>query len=760
MKFMYSLLIIIEIVLMGICAVKSFGKKGKLAEIVLYYETVAFVCGIFFWLYAFYPDIKVTTFCKGAELACYDWLVILLMYYTQYYTGLFKGIRAVKIAMILFSAVDSFVMIANVWTHKVFTISEITNSDIIIEYVKDGFFYRAHFLYNYIVIVVILISFIFMIAKASKFYSFRYEVIFITLFVGFILDLATVRSQSIYDISTLIYGFMSMIIYYLTLSYIPNELIENTLSLIIKDMNSGIACFDIHGKCIYCNDILREQYNIGYDYEHMEHKYMAWLEKIGDNRKDSMKFETSINSDSGKRYYEIAYKRTYDDKKSQVCDYFLFNDRTEEVELLKYEKYRATHDMLTGLLNKEQFYIETAKMIKEHIDTKYCIICSNIKDFKFVNELFGVEKGNEILRKEAEYIKDFADEEVVAARLRGDRFAMCMPKVRFDEKLIDKAISGIQDAFKNSLFHMHIFSGVYDIEDVNERVSIMCDKANLAGETIRNEYKINVAYYTEHLMLKSLEERKIIGEFDRALDNEEFVMFLQPQVDYEGYPYGAEALVRWQHPKRGLLSPGIFIDALEKNGFVYRLDIYMWNKAAKQLSEWKKRGIEKYHISVNISTKDFYLIDVYETFTSLVEKHDISPKLLKLEITETALMSDLDKNILIIKKLQDYGFDIEIDDFGSGYSSLNMLKDISADVLKIDMGFLRASENEVKGQDILESIIELANKLGMKVITEGVEKKSQLDMLSMMGCKMFQGYYFSKPIPVDEFEEKYKLGQE
>ena len=492
----------------------------------------------------------------------------------------------------------------------------------------------------------------------------------------------------------------------------------------------------------------------------MEYKYRAWLEKTGDNRKDSMKFETSINSDSGKRYYEIAYKRTYDDKKNQVCDYFLFNDRTEEVELLKYEKYRATHDMLTGLLNKEQFYIETAKMIKEHIDTKYCIICSNIKDFKFVNELFGVEKGNEILRKEAEYIKDFADEEVVAARLRGDRFAMCMPKVRFDEKLIDKAVSGINAAFKNSLFHMHIFSGVYDIEDVNERVSIMCDKANLAGETIRNEYKINVAYYTEHLMLKSLEERKIIGEFDRALDNEEFVMFLQPQVDYEGYPYGAEALVRWQHPKRGLLSPGMFIDALEKNGFLYRLDIYMWNKAAKQLSDWKKRGIEKYHISVNISTKDFYLIDVYETFTSLVEKYDISPKLLKLEITETSLMSDFDKNILIIKKLQDYGFDIEIDDFGSGYSSLNMLKDISADVLKIDMGFLRASENEVKGQDILESIIELANKLGMKVITEGVEKKSQLDMLSMMGCKMFQGYYFSKPIPVDEFEEKYKLGQE
>lgn len=760
MRLMYSLLIIIEIVLLGICAVKSINKKGKLAKIVLYYEAVAFIAGVFFWIYTYVPGINITTFCKGVTFACYDWLVILLMYYTQYYTGLFKGVWAVKITMMLYSAIDSFVMIANTWTHNVFTISEITKGEIVVDYVKTSFFYQAHFIYNYVVIIVILISFIFMIAKSSRFYSFRYQVIFIALFSGFVLDLATVSSQSIYDLSTPIYGFMSMIIYYLTLSYVPNELIENTLSLIIKDMNSGIVCFDIHGRCIYCNDILRELYGIGHDYEEMEKEYRKWIQSIEENRKDSMKMETSIYQNGEKKYYEIAYKRTYDDKQNQVCDYFIFNDRTEDVVSLEHEKYRASHDILTGLLNKEQFYIETAKLIKENRDVKYCLVCSNIKDFKFVNELFGIEKGNEILKKQAEYMKNFIGEDSLAARLHADRFAMCMPRIRFDEDLINEAITGIQEAFKNSSFHMHIFVGVYDIHDVEERVSIMCDKANLASETIKNEYKSSVAYYTEHLLEKSIEERKIIGEFDRALDNEEFVMFLQPQVDVSGKPFGSEALVRWQHPDKGLLAPGVFIDVLEKTGFVYRLDRYMWDKAVKQLAEWKKRGINDYHISVNISTKDFYLIDVYETFVGLVEKYDIDPKLLKLEITETALMSDLDKNILIIKKLQDYGFDIEIDDFGSGYSSLNMLKDISADVLKIDMGFLRASENEVKGQDILESIIELANKLGMKVITEGVEKKSQLDMLSMMGCKMFQGYYFSKPIPVDEFEEKYKLGQE
>ncbi len=758
MRLMYSLMIIIEIVLLGICAVKSINKKGKLAKIVLYYEAVAFIAGVFFWIYTYVPGINITTFCKGVTFACYDWLVILLMYYTQYYTGLFKGVWAVKITMMLYSAIDSFVMIANTWTHNVFTISEITKGEIVVDYVKTSFFYQAHFIYNYVVIIVILISFIFMIAKSSRFYSFRYEVIFIALFSGFVLDLATVSSQSIYDLSTPIYGFMSMIIYYLTLSYVPNELIENTLSLIIKDMNSGIVCFDIHGRCIYCNDILRELYGIGHDYEEMEKEYRKWIQSIEENRKDSMKMETSIYQNGEKKYYEIVYKRTYDDKQNQVCDYFIFNDRTEDVVSLEHEKYRASHDTLTGLLNKEQFYIETAKLIKENRDVKYCLVCSNIKDFKFVNELFGIEKGNEILKKQAEYMKNFIGEDSLAARLHADRFAMCMPRIRFDEDLINEAITGIQEAFKNSSFHMHIFVGVYDIHDVQERVSIMCDKANLASETIKNEYKSSVAYYTEHLLEKSIEERKIIGEFDRALDNEEFVMFLQPQVDVSGKPFGSEALVRWQHPDKGLLAPGVFIDVLEKTGFVYRLDRYMWDKAVKQLAEWKKRGINDYHISVNISTKDFYLIDVYETFVGLVEKYDIDPKLLKLEITETALMSDFNKNMVIIKRLQKYGFDIEIDDFGSGYSSLNMLKDISADVLKIDMGFLRASENEVKGQDILESIIGLANKLGMRVITEGVEKKTQVDMLYDMGCKMFQGYYFSKPIPVDEFEKKYNIG--
>ena len=468
-----------------------------------------------------------------------------------------------------------------------------------------------------------------------------------------------------------------------------------------------------------------------------------------------MKFDSKFEIDGKTRYFDISYKRIYDEKHRPLCDYFIYIDRTDMIQSLEREKYKATHDGLTGLLTREQFFIDTHELINKYAGMKFCIIYSNIKDFKFVNELFGIEKGDCVLKRQAQIIKEWKSDKMLSARIQNDRFAMCIPKDDLCEDDLIEAVKMMQEEFANTSFHLHLFIGIYEISDRNESVSIMCDKANIAGDTIKDNYESCIAYYDEHLLEISIEERRIIGEFDMALERKEFVMFLQPQVDCDGNAYGAEALVRWQHPDRGLLTPQKFIEVLEKAGLIYKLDRYMWERAAEKLSEWKKAGWEKYHISVNISTKDFFMIDVYETFTQLIRKYDINPENLKLEITETALMSDFEKNMEILKRLQAYGFKIEIDDFGSGYSSLNMLKDISADVLKIDMGFLRASENESKGQDILESIISLAGKLGMEVITEGVEKNSQLQMLKMMGCKIFQGFYFSRPISVEEFEDKY-----
>lgn len=621
---------------------------------------------------------------------------------------------------------------------------------------NDSLWYRLHFIFTYAFVILIIFTYLYMIIKSSRMYREAYGAIAVVIFIGFSFDIATIGSDSIYDLTMIIYGAIAIIIYYLTYRYVPNELIENMLSLVVRDMNNGIICYDRKGRCIYYNDLMEAIYRHGGNMSVYESKYSQWIEKLGDDRRDSMTFQTTdIEINGEKHYFEIAYKRIYDESNRVICDYFVYNDRTQMYESWEQEKYKASHDSLTGLLNRDQFYEDVHDMVNKYHDTTFYLICSNIKDFKFINEIFGMEKGNQVLIKQAKLMASNPSERTICARLMNDRFALCLPREEFDEKRVADSIKELQREFSGNSFHLHTYMGVYEIRDRDEAVSIMVDKANIAADTIKNNYDCCVAYYDEHLLEISIEQRRLLGEFEPALQKDEFAMYLQPQVNRDGVASGAEALVRWVHPSRGILTPYAFIDILENAGLIYKLDLYIWEKAAQKLAEWKEKGYGSYHISVNISTKDFYIIDIYETFTGLINKYGIAASNLHLEITETTLMTDFEKNMNIIHKLQGVGFRVEIDDFGSGYSSLNMLKDISADVLKIDMGFLRKSENEVKGQDILESIIALAGKIGMDVITEGVETKKQLDMLTMMGCHEFQGYYFSKPVPVSKFEEKY-----
>lgn len=689
-------------------------------------------------------------------MALFDWMLIALMFYTQYYTGAVKTFKGVQAAFMIFAVLDTYMLIENTWTNKIFDIESIKAENIKVVFNNDSLWYRLHFMFTYAFVILIIFTYLYMIIKSSRMYREAYEAIAVVILIGFSFDIATIGSDSIYDLTMIIYGAMAIIIYYLTYRYVPNELIENMLSLVVRDMNNGIICYDRKGRCIYYNDLMEAIYRHGGNMSVYESKYSQWIEKLGDDRRDSMTFQTTdIEINGEKHYFEIAYKRIYDESNRVICDYFVYNDRTQMYESWEQEKYKASHDSLTGLLNRDQFYEDVHDMVNKYHDTTFYLICSNIKDFKFINEIFGMEKGNQVLIKQAKLMASNPSERTICARLMNDRFALCLPREEFDEKRVADSVKELQCEFTGNSFHLHMYMGVYEIRDRDEAVSIMVDKANIAADTIKNNYDCCVAYYDEHLLEISIEQRRLLGEFEPALQNDEFVMYLQPQVKRDGAAKGAEALVRWVHPSRGILTPYAFIDILENAGLIYKLDLYIWEKAAQKLAEWKEKGYGSYHISVNISTKDFYIIDIYETFTGLINKYGIAASNLHLEITETTLMTDFEKNMNIIHKLQGVGFRVEIDDFGSGYSSLNMLKDISADVLKIDMGFLRKSENEVKGQDILESIITLAGKIGMDVITEGVETKKQLDMLTMMGCHEFQGYYFSKPVPVSEFEEKY-----
>lgn len=755
MRIIYGLAVLLEAILIAYCAIGSFKKHDKIGKSVCIYESLAFVCAIVFLIYTYVPGHTVTVLAKGLTMALFDWMLIALMFYTQYYTGAVKTFKGVQAVSMIFAVLDTYMLIGNTWTNKIFDIESIKAEHINVVFNNDSLWYKLHFMFTYAFAIMIIFTYLFMFIKSSRMYRKAYGAIAIVIIIGVSFDIATIGSDTIYDVSMIIYGVMSVLIYYLTYRYVPNELIENMLSLVVSDMNNGIICYDRKGRCIYYNELVETIYRHGSNMSEYERKYSRWIEKIGDDREDSMTFQTDIELNGQKHYFEIAYKRIYDERKRFICDYFVYNDRTQMYESWEQEKYKASHDSLTGLLNRDQFYEDVHDMVNRHHDTTFYLICSNIKDFKFINEIFGMEKGNQVLIKQAKLMVSNTSERTICARLMNDRFALCLPREEFDEQRVMGSVKELQREFSGNSFHLHMYMGVYEIRDRDEAVRIMVDKANIAADTIKNNYDCCVAYYDEHLLEISIEQRRLLGEFEPALQNDEFVMYLQPQVKRDGAAKGAEALVRWVHPSRGILTPYAFIDILENAGLIYKLDLYIWEKAAQKLAEWKEKGYGSYHISVNISTKDFYIIDIYETFTGLINKYGIAASNLHLEITETTLMTDFEKNMNIIHKLQGVGFRVEIDDFGSGYSSLNMLKDISADVLKIDMGFLRKSENEVKGQDILESIITLAGKIGMDVITEGVETKKQLDMLTMMGCHEFQGYYFSKPVPVSEFEEKY-----
>lgn len=419
-------------------------------------------------------------------------------------------------------------------------------------------------------------------------------------------------------------------------------------------------------------------------------------------------------------------------------------------------EYRLNYDSLTKAYNRYGFYKNAQKLIKEHTDTEYCLILSDIKSFKLINEIYGENIADKILIDEVNIIRQKMKGNSVLGRLNGDIIAMVIPKEYLSEKEFSDMIKLLSDRYSNKNFRLHIYLGVYYIKDVNETIRQMVDKVSLVIMKSKGNMSNYILYYDENSYRNDIFKQQLIGEFETALNENQFCMYLQPQTDKDGNMLGAEALIRWNHPNMGLIMPGAFIECFEDAGLIYRLDNYIWEEAAKQLKIWKDSGYN-YYISVNISAKDFYHIDVYQTFKNLVSKYGIDTDKLHIEITETALSEDKQAAHKTIERLHDEGFIIEIDDFGSGYSSFNFLKDVCADVIKIDRVFLKKSSHEERGEQILRSIISLSHDIGMDVVTEGVENVDQLSMLAKMNCDWFQGYYFSKPIAVGDFEEKYGI---
>ncbi len=413
----------------------------------------------------------------------------------------------------------------------------------------------------------------------------------------------------------------------------------------------------------------------------------------------------------------------------------------------------AQYDERTGIYNRQTFYRKAARLLQNNPKIPYLIVRADIDHFKVYNDVYGTEAGDKFLEKVGEICRKICPPNMIYAHYDADHFVFCFPESMPNTHLMieqtEKEICRIQPDFDFILRF-----GVYRVEDLCLSVNLMCDRALLALHTIKGGYTKNVAYYCNSMRAALMEEQEIVSEMANSLEKGQFTIVLQPQYDHiSGAIFGAEALVRWHHPRKGEISPAKFIPIFERNGFITKMDEYVWDQVCALLAKWRAQGRNIVPISINVSRIDVYNPRLVHILNHLITTYDLEPALLRLEITESAYMKNPEQLIEVVKRLRAEGFLVEIDDFGSGYSSLNTLKDVPTDVLKLDMKFLSSTENNDASGIILTSVVRMARWLDLPVIAEGVENAQQADYLKTIGCSLVQGYLYGKPMPPDEFEK-------
>ncbi|MBQ7619124.1 MAG: EAL domain-containing protein [Treponema sp.] len=699
----------------------------------------------FFWAMLF----------DGIYFICTDFLCYFMLLFTLCYSLKPKAIKPVALAFIPPLLADSVSLIANAWTKHSFELTK--------ELLEDGnifwscSFTSLHYIhlgFCYFMAAMAVVLLIKSIVCEPSFYKTKYIAIF-TAFILLICANAFCYSRNlIIDFSVLLYPLLGIFIYYYSEYSAPRQLLTHSLSNVNESIDEAILYFDINDDCIYKNSKGKQLFSKNGEFSPEKAREFLIYARGKLQKKSDAPLVEFIDVAGEERQFEIEAEDVYYGY-NLIGSYLKMSDKTDEINKYLTQKFLATHDELTGAYTREHFFKVCDEKIRDNPNVQYMMLSSNIRQFKLLNDLFGEEVGNKVLLSMVTAAKTLAIHDSVLGRVGDDRFGLLAQKQYFTEEHIKAFLKEPQKVLGDSVYKLNLCVGICEARGENESAQLLYDKTQLAIKKICDDYQNHFAYYNSDLMDELLRERQVTADFNYALEQGQIQMYLQPFFDTKGNTIGAEALARWQHPQRGLLLPEMFIPILENSGLIHRLDTYIWEMAAKQLEKWQKMGYDSIYISVNVSPKDIFYIDIADTFKQLLLKHSFNPQNLKIEFTESALTKDVGAAIELFDKLKQLGFEIGIDDFGHGYSSLNFLKDVNADILKMDMTLVQQTENTERVKVILKFIVQISNALSMRLISEGVETEEQLATLKDLGFPFFQGYYFSKPLTVEAFEEKY-----
>ena len=415
--------------------------------------------------------------------------------------------------------------------------------------------------------------------------------------------------------------------------------------------------------------------------------------------------------------------------------------------------HAAEKDHLTGLYTRD-FFTEYIRQIESYKpERKMDVMVLNVDHFHLINELYGREQGDQVLICIANTLSRLFERlQGIGCRTSADYFYMYCENGTDYEALFRTLKEDLNSKLPSANVRLRL--GVYQDVDKSLTPENWIDRAKTACDRIRGDYSRHTEYYSNEFYEKTKYQEKLINDIDGAIAAKDLIVYYQPKYDITGDRpalRSAEALIRWKHPELGMISPGDFIPLFENNGLIQKLDRYVWQEAAQQVASWKKNFGVSVPVSVNVSRMDIYYPKLRDDFKSLLDRYHLETHELMLEITESAYADNADQLVNVTEKLRSDGFMIEMDDFGSGYSSLNMLTSIPLDALKMDMKFIRNMQKDEKSMKLVELVMDIAKVLQGPVIAEGVETEEQLKLLKARGCDIIQGYYFSRPVPPEEF---------
>lgn len=682
---------------------------------------------------------------------CAIWTYYLTFSFNHAFTNTTKKLGFIKEFYFILCFIDSVLLLANARVHVIFDLKQ--------AFTNAGFFYwgieyTSKFGFHKLVCAILSFSslalFISSIVKAPSYNKVKYVTILTSESLVLIANYVFNSLNLPLNISLLMLVASSIFIANYVNKDFSAPVLIGPLSAITESINDVIFCYDSSENLIYANSAAKNVFKKSND--NLENFAKEFRQNFLKNRPS----ELSLKLDNGEERYYITEYKDFFISNSNIGSYLRLQDKTKETLESRRKNYIATHDLLTGLFNRSGFFKKMQEALYQNTFKNPILICTNIKDFKLINTIYSEQVGDSVLQNQTEVMKRLpGHKKSIIGRIADDKFAILMEKQDFDKDIFEEVFNEVSCIIEKTLYNIQIVAGIYEIYDKKDTIQSIYDKAKISLDAIKDSDNQIFSFYNPSMMEKMLKEKDIVNDFEKSLNEKQFSIQLQPVMDKEGNVLGAESVVRWNNPKYEDLTPSSFLDVLERTSLIYKLDVYVWELVAKKLHEWKERGFSDRFISVNVSSKDKFFIDIIKTFSELIKKYDISPQNFKVEIRETAMLENPEKTIAIFSQLKKLGIKVYIDNFGTGFSSLNVLKDFIADGIKMDTSFLSESKVSGKNKIILQTMISMSSDLGMEFIAKGVESENQMLALSKMDCKLFQGFYFSKPLPVKTYEAKY-----